>query len=326
MLRMIDHLPWPVNQGRSCLLATHWPPDIDGVATAAGWYALAKEMQPGSVVRFYCPEPLPARFLWLAKDLPIERGPGLDKYQRAFVIDCDVNSQRIRLPDEWLTGLEERGLLFSVDHHIDHTQNRADGKRHFVLDVPSVACALIDRGLFHPLFFASVWSDTRGLSIRLRDAVKYLNCMFTMGLTEEEADRQRTFMEPQRPVVLFRDLIERTKVVSIWHQDGVGTVMVVSSSRPWRHIDSLNEAREILTHYADVLLIVDKEAKRVSLWAKPSLDLQLNQFASMMIDGGGHSTMAGGSLKEHTPEGLAINFKAYLEEIARKRDDKPCGC
>lgn len=319
-----NNLPWPVNQLGNCLVATHWPPDIDGMATAAGWCALARELQLEVRIAFYCPEPPVERFAWLTAEMTIEEGGSLDDYDICLLLDCDAVAELTRLPAEWLMHLEDRKLLFSVDHHVGSTVPCGDRARHLCRDAPCTACIFIDQGLFHPLFFASVWSDTQRLTTRVRDGVRYLEKMFTMGLDEDEATRQLELMEPRRPVVLFRDLVEHTRIVAEWRQESVGTVMVVTSSLPWRHSDTINEVREVLKHYADVLLAVDLERERVSLWGRPGRNLRLGDFARETLGGGGHDHMAGGPLKNRRPEELAHDLSTYLQRFSREKGQGTC--
>lgn len=316
MIKATNQLPWPVNKGANCLLATHWPPDIDGLATAAAWYALAKDVS-GSTIKLFCPDSLPDRFLWLIEGVPIEDGSQLNDFQSCLVFDCSANEQRTRLPNEWLVMLERQETLFSIDHHRD-SWSRADERRHFVVNVPSTSCILMDYGLFHPLFFASVWSDTINLTLRTEEAVKYVSRMFDCGLTQEEVDRQRKLIEPRRSITLFHDLVKRVEIIAEWQQEEVGTVMVVCSHKTWQHIDTLNEVRHLLTYYADVICIIDQAAQRVSLWASPDLNLRLDQFAAEFLGGGGHENMAGGGLNNYKPEELAVTLKQYIESSTPK--------
>ena len=308
-------LPWPINRSGSCLLATHWPPDIDGLACAAGWYMLSRIQSPNTTVKLFCPESLPDRFQWIIQEIPLEHSAIVEDFDACLVLDSSGTSQRTKLPEEWLVNLEQNKALFSVDHHCNNVNGHAISEQHVVQYLPSTACILMEHELFHPLFFASLWSDTYGLTIHTREGTKYLNHMFELGLTQEEVNRQLALMEPRRPIILFRDMIERTGIQALWHTRHKDTIIVVTSTNSWRHADSINEVRETLTHYADVIAILDPTSNRVSLWARPGVNLQLGKFAEEYLNGGGHNNIAGGALEPHSPEEFANVLKSYLNSF-----------
>ncbi len=304
-----DRLPWPVIDGRSCLVATHWFPDVDGLACASAWLHLARAMQPNARIALFTPTPVPERLAWLVEGVTLEDGRSLATFEACLVLDCTPESKRTRLPEGWIRERATVGRIWCVDHH------GSEG----LAGSPALACAFLDQGLHHPLFFASIWSDTRRLAYHQGDAVRYLAKLFSGGLDDAEASRQQQLLEPRRPEVLFRDIVERTEVVLSCEVDSVGTALVVASSRPWRHADTIHEVRELLLHYADFLVVIDRERDRVSMWSLSGQDLGLGEVASAMLGGGGHPHMAGGSLGGASPSEMGERILAAVARHARKR-------
>ena len=301
---------WPVENGSSCLVATHWPPDIDGLATGAAWCLLALQKNPSHKVALYCPESLPNRLGWLIENIPIETECPAEKYDCCLVIDCEPTFERTKIPEKWLNVLKTTCSLYSVDHH-SNSGAKHDGQQNWIEMKPATACSFIDRGLFHQLFFASIWTDTRGFTLNTSIANHYLSRLLENGLKQEEITRQLRLLQPPRPEILFRDLCERTSVVENWYQGGIGHIIVVASTKPWRHVDTIHEVRELLTNYADVMAVMDVHNQRISLWCKEECPLDLGTLAHKEFGGGGHRTMAGGPLDNKTPDDVASLLKDY---------------
>jgi len=279
-------LPWPVLQGQSCLVATHWPPDVDGLSCASAWFYLAKAIQPTARLALYTPSAVPKRLSWIVDGVTFEEGSTISDFDSCLVLDCEPVSERTQLPQSWLHERNRLGHIWCVDHHGDSVESNS----------PALACEFIDHGLYHPLFFASIWSDTRRLSFDQGEAVRYIAQLFTAGLDNIEVSRQQQLLEPRRPEILFRDIVERTEVVLSKDIPGIGTALVVTSSHPWRHADTIHEVREWLLYYADFLVVIDQERDRVSMWSSNGQDLGLGKLATSLLGGGGHSHMAGGPL------------------------------
>ena len=136
--------------------------------------------------------------------------------------------------------------------------------------------------------------------------------MFSAGLDDTEVSRQQKLLEPRRPEVLFRDIVERTEVVLSRKIEGIGTALVVASSRPWRHDDTIHEVREWLLHYADFLVVIDQKRDRVSMWSSGGQNLGLGDLATSLLGGGGHSHMAGGSLGDASPSEIGSRILAAV--------------
>ena len=289
-------MPWPVLSGRTCLIATHWPPDVDGLACAAAWYDLAKTGQPAARLALYVPDDCPRRFEWLLDGMEQERGPELQGFDRCLVLDCRPEPNRTRLPEGWLASRAALGRVWHVDHHDEGPNSGV---------TPALACAFIDQGLYHPLFFSSIWSDTHRLSFHQSEAVGYLVQLFSAGLDDSEVARQQRLLEPRRPEILFRDVVERTEILRSTEISGVGSVLVVASAEPWRHEDTMHEVREWLLHYADLVVVIDTSRGRVSLWSSSGRDLGLGLIATRVLGGGGHAHMAGGPLGDALPSTVA---------------------
>lgn len=305
-------LPWPVGAGRTCLLATHWPPDVDGLACAAAWYDLALKKQPGARLALFAPTDFPDRLEWLVQGMETVGGAHLQEFDKCLVLDCLPEAARTRLPAHWLAERAAQGHVWHVDHH--------DGASS-APPTPALACAFIDQGLFHPLFFSSIWSDTRRLSFHQAEAVHYLAMLFAAGLDNGEVLRQQQLLEPRRPEVLFRDLVERTEVVLSKQVDGVGSALVVASVEPWRHADTIHEAREWLLHYADLVVVVDRARGKVSLWSSTGRDLRLGEAAKIVLGGGGHGHMAGGPLGEMSARLAADRLIACVARCAGEQEE-----
>ena len=152
-----DQLPWPVLQGRNCLVATHWPPDVDGLACASAWFHLTKAMQPNAHVALFTPMAIPERLLWIVEGVTFVEGSALSDFERCLILDCAPLSERTQLPQDWLHEKNREGHVWCVDHHGDSVENRS----------PALACAFIDQGLHHPLYFIAS-GLTRGVSPSIR--------------------------------------------------------------------------------------------------------------------------------------------------------------
>lgn len=300
-------LPWPVMGGSNCLIATHWPPDVDGLACSSAWYHLAMAMQPSSCIALYTPTPIPTRLKWITEGVSLTNRLSDSEYDQCLILDSTPDTERTLLPEKWLTNMTER--LWIVDHHKEKHGSR----------FPSVACAFIEQGLYHPLFFASIWSDSRRLVFEPGNALRYLAKLFADGLDNSEMDRQIRLLEPRRPEILFRDIVERTEVIISRQIDGLGIALVVSSVMPWRHDDTILEVREWLVHYADFVVVIDKERDQVSMWSSAGQDLSLGRIAASQLKGGGHPHMAGGSLCGMAPTEIG---ERILHQISRQLKER----
>ncbi len=302
-------LPWPVFHGQSCVVATHWAPDVDGLACASAWLHLARDMQPNTHVALFAPTAIPERLQWIVDGITTVGASALSDFDRCLVLDCEPESERTQLPQDWLDEKEREGHVWCVDHHSDFIETQS----------PALACSFIDQGLHHPLYFASIWSDTRRLAFDQREAIRYISKLFSAGLDNIEISRQQKLLEPRRPEVLFRDIVERTEVILSRKIEGIGTALVVASSSPWRHEDTIHEVREWLLHYADFLVVIDQKRDRVSMWSTDGLDLRLGDLATSLLRGGGHSHMAGGKLGDASPSEMGSRI---IGAVARYLQDQ----
>lgn len=307
-------LPWPVQNGKNCLVATHWPPDYDGLASAVGWLGAVNKCSSIGVAKLFIPTPLPDRFDWILSDIDTHIDKEFGIYDSCIILDTSPVSDRTRLPHEWLIHLEHCEQLYSVDHHMDDNHPFKLGNRHLVCNVPSTACILLDNGIYHPYFFSSIWTDTRRLTLRVKESIRYLQKLYDYGLTESEVESQLALLEPKRPMLLLQDLLDKTHLVDTWELLN-GCRVVVCCATDSQHVDAIHEIRELLRYYADIAVVIDIREGRVSLWAREGLGVRLNDFAESVLRGGGHASMAGGPLGSLTPDEIVEHLKEHLNRL-----------
>lgn len=295
--------------------------DGDSLGSSIG--VLSFLLEAGKTAKIGCINSIPLDIAWMLNDYEdyVADEVYISSYSSLVVLDDRVDSDRL--------GLELLVVpTVCVDHHHSNFTLpvgdevvrldwdwRGEGLNitYFWQRAPSTASVLIAKGVYHPLLFVSLYTDTVGFRVSttwvMRDLLKLVE---NTGLTDEQIRGYLEAMSTLPPLISFKELLELdATLVTGTYEDKPIQLLIAKG-----HIDTdeaYNTIRWTLGLYADVTCLMNSRNGRGSLRSRiPTFNV--SEIAGM-FGGGGHVQASGFNID---PSWSSGDFSRLSRALIRK--------
>lgn len=221
----------------------------------------------------------------------------LQSFKTLIVVDDIFDSERLGLPCSF------EGDVITIDHHLSNKEKHK-GENVFWMDVPATACVLIEHGIYDPMLYVSMYTDTVSFTRRFTEVLPYVSILVgALNLIDKEIE---SYLLKLQSGISFDSLkalclLSITAYNGVVKADGSEVIAIVAVSDGDLSENTYRQLIGTLRRYGNFIVLVNSESRKVSVRNETSLDA-LGLVG--LWGGGGHKAACGMTLNK--PVGLDV--------------------